>query len=101
MRVRTVKSLPKGSYVAPLWVCYGSLVRDSSILLKKEIHRRVWVGLRGLEKTGVPMICPKAPERLFQGGPALLNPCGAFKSSGVHLKDLYNPILEVSSLMLV
>ena len=39
-----VSYLPKRSYVVPFWVCYGFLVRDYSILPKKELHRRLWVG---------------------------------------------------------
>ena len=45
-----VWGLPKGSYVVPFWVCYGSamvfLVTDYNILPKKELHRRVWVEFR-------------------------------------------------------
>ena len=40
------RSLPKGSYVVPFWVCYGFLVRDLDILPKKELRRRVWVESR-------------------------------------------------------
>ena len=38
-----LKGLCKGSYVVPFGVCYGFLVRDYSILPKKELHKRVWV----------------------------------------------------------
>ena len=48
--------LPKGSNVVPFGVCYGFVVRDYTILPKKELHRRVWVGTpaqkKGLEFVG-------------------------------------------------
>ena len=37
--------LPKGSNVVPFWVCYGFGVDDYNIVPKKELHRRVCVGL--------------------------------------------------------
>ena len=36
---------PKGSYVVPFWAFSGFLIRNFSILPKKELHRRVWVGM--------------------------------------------------------
>ena len=47
LRLRSdLQGLPRGSYVVPFWVCYGFLVRDYNILPKKELHRRVWVGMQ-------------------------------------------------------
>ena len=41
--VKAMKSLPKGSHVVFVGVCYGVLVRVYSVPPTQELHRRVWV----------------------------------------------------------
>ena len=37
--------IPKGSYVVLIGVCYGFWVREFDIVPKKELHRRVCMGM--------------------------------------------------------
>ena len=49
---RAPKSIPKGSNVAPFWVCYVFVVRDYTRLPQQELHRRVWVNITYIGQLG-------------------------------------------------
>ena len=58
-----VQGLPKGCYVVPFWVCYGSVVMDYTILPKKELHRRVL----GKRTGGNTITCQKQLSSILFG----------------------------------
>ena len=83
-RPSTLKPLPKGSNVVPFWVCYGFSVRDSNIVPKKELHRRVWVN---------PYTYTLDPPQKNSWTPRSLLPLLWIleKSINKEIKSLYNP----------